>query len=256
MGVAVLVHTCDKYAFCWDGWEYYFNLFWDFNFPAKIYFANEQIDREFHLPTPVTQIKTGSGEFSDRLIYALNAIEEEHIFYLQEDAWLQQTIDLPMLYRVFCVLGMNCFRISQELVMDTELVPDPRDSTRIIPLEGVFLRKAKPPTNHLLSHMPSFWKRDFFLSCMVPGENPWDNETNGTFRLMGAKLVQFAVPPALKVCTIDPDKLKQDLGIYILWKPWFYCVCDRGELNSWGKMLTERMNSGRRCYNCPYVRQI
>lgn len=237
--VAVIVHTMDSYQFCWEGWEYYFNLFWDFDFPAPIYFANEEIDVKFNLPVAIKQLKTGKGEFSDRLMRALNAIPEQYVFYIQEDAWLQQTIDLFAIYDQFRSLDMNCFRICGESMIDTEIVKP------FQAIDGMYLRKLKPPTNFLVAHAPSFWKKDFFLTCMVPNENPWDAEMNGTMRLLGAKQLNkiHNNPIYAGHCVIDPVLASRDFKIYLLLKAWYYAVSDRGHFNQRGRKLLERMKN-------------
>jgi hypothetical protein len=38
-------------------------------------------------------------------------------------------------------------------------------------------------SKYLVSHQPSIWKKSFLLDCLKPGENPWQNEYEGTKRL-------------------------------------------------------------------------
>lgn len=243
--VAIIVHTCDKYKFCWEGWEYYFNRFWDFSFPAPIYFVNEEVD--VHFSFPIKQIKTGIGKFSDCLASALDQIPEKHIFYIQEDAWLQQTLDLKWIYDTFCQLDMNCLRICEEQIVKTEIVSQPQ----MYRIEGVMLRKLDLPTPFLISHLPGFWKKDFFASTLLPGQNPWECEEGATLRLQGGDKLPSDHREYSAFYSYDPDKLV-DFKIYVLWKLWYYSVCDRGTFNYWGHLLLERMNNVKRCCNCPY----
>jgi hypothetical protein len=76
-------------------------------------------------------------------------------------------------------------------------------------------------SNYLVSHHPSFWKKDFFIKCMCKGENPWVNEMNGTERIR-----------------------KYNPKIFTMLKPikWYYEVSRRGYLKRYGADVLRKYN--------------
>ena len=73
--IAVVVHACDRYALLYRGFEYFFKKHW----PAEVainnyYFLTEEADTD---STFFKNIKTGMGEWSDRLENALKKIPED-----------------------------------------------------------------------------------------------------------------------------------------------------------------------------------
>ena len=109
--ICYFVHTCDDYQQFWNGWHVSFQKFWPKELDWNVYFVNEEIDCPYD---DVTQIKTFKSKkewieetrevdsqgnplptkgsmkqfdhgWSDRLIMALDNIDEEYLLYVQED---------------------------------------------------------------------------------------------------------------------------------------------------------------------------
>jgi hypothetical protein len=236
--IAIVVQTCDKYSFCWPGWAYYFNLFWDFNFRAKIYFANEEKEINFQLKKPINQIKTGVYEFSNRLIKILDYIEEKNIFYIQEDAWIQQKIDINSIYDCFVKFNMNNLKVCSDnqlgYMKNLEIV---FDDNKPCVVDETFLRKIIGPENFLISHQAGFWKKEFLRSYLEPNENPWMNEINSTCRLLGGTLEKTNNPNYFAALKLNKNIDVSSLKIYTLPKSWYYGVCSRGYFNEKGLNL-------------------
>lgn len=195
----VVVHTCDKYEFLWEGWNHYFKKYWKSDIP--VYFMNEEKDVDF-----APQIKTGKGEWSDRLIKGLKSVPDEHIIYMQEDFWLQDTIDIETIIELFLQKDMNCLRIHESLLNTRYYSVEPTDVDN--------LYKFTNDSNYLVSHQFSIWNKEFFLSCLKPNESPWVNEKAGTKRIQGV-----------------------DNKIYGYNLHWYDAVCRKGKLTDRGKEL-------------------
>ena len=88
--LAIVVHTMDKYEFCWEGWYETFKRHWNFDLGIDIYFANEVKDVNFD---GIIQLKTDIGEWSDRLDRAFNMIPHKNVLYWQEDMWMLSELD-------------------------------------------------------------------------------------------------------------------------------------------------------------------
>jgi hypothetical protein len=207
--LAVIIHTCDDYIFCWDGWFHYFKKHWNFKLPFNIYFVNENSNIDFN---GIEQIKTGTGEWSDRLKIALKQIPEKNILYLQEDVWLQGPIDIEKYYNVFSSLSLDRLQLS------------PTDSTYTLfskfKIGDVVLQKFARRSNYLISHQPSLWKKSFLNDCLDKSESPWENEIDGTKRLR-----------------IN----SQNFSIYISIANWYTAVSRRGQLTKEGQRLEKNI---------------
>lgn len=172
--LCMIIHTCDKYEFCWYGWYEYFKLNWNHNIKLDIYFVNENKDVNYK---ELIQFKTGSGEWSDRLIYTLKNLNYKYIFYIQEDMWIQKSINLEYYYNEFLKYDMNALRF----------INNGFEKSLYKYEEGLFFDnqflKFDISNQYLHTHQPSIWKKDFFISCLEPNETPWKNEINGSIRL-------------------------------------------------------------------------
>src|SRR5476651_787877 len=88
--IALIVHACDRYQLLYQGFEYFFKRNWPFyEVDIKYYFLTEEADYQSDL---FTNIKTGKGEWSDRLLNGLNQIPQTYIIYFQEDMWLSRPV--------------------------------------------------------------------------------------------------------------------------------------------------------------------
>jgi hypothetical protein len=216
--LAILIHTCDKYQFAWEGWAYFFDSFWDFDFPAPIYFVNEEIDINFDLQKPIYQIKTGKGEFSTRLINALKKIEQKNVFYIQEDAWLFCKLNLNELYSNFKLLNMNNLR-----VCDDWLAVGSPNLLATIPdkiIHDYPLKQITHPDDFVFSHQPGFWKKEFLLKYLEPEEDPWKNEFLTSKRMINDY----------------PEDIGK-LNMFVLLKSWYHTTVSKGYFNQGGLTL-------------------
>lgn len=177
MNIAIIIHTCDKYNFCWEGWDKQFQQLWDFELGFDIFFVNEKRDISFN---NVKQLRTGKGEWSDRLLYALQNIKHKHIFYFQEDMWMVKRLNhLTQYYQDFIKHDMNY------LMFNVQLSQNRKDSffryDGLLDDKYLIINKEKSPW--LMFHQPAIWKKDFMMEQLQYNENPWVNEIEGTKRL-------------------------------------------------------------------------
>ena len=82
---AVVMHGCDRYLNLYPGFEFFFRKFWPTDIPVKLYLVTEEADYESAI---FETIKSGTGEWADRLSRSLSQIPEDYIIYFQEDFWL------------------------------------------------------------------------------------------------------------------------------------------------------------------------
>jgi len=210
--LAIVIHTMDKYEFCWDGWYKTFSKYWDFNLDIDIYFTNERKDVNY---PGIKQLKTDIGEFSDRLNRAFNMIPHNHVMYWQEDAWMLNKLnDIKQYYTDFVKYDMDylSFIISQ--------IYNPTGYFKYHKYQkhSGYLRFNVEKTPFVIFHQPTIWKKDFFLKYLQHSENPWDNEIEGTKR---AKI----------------DHQEKEINIYNVetLDMWYTGVSRKGKLSTWSQ---------------------
>jgi hypothetical protein len=179
--VAVVIHTFDKYDFLWEGWYYYFTKYWCFDLPFKIVFMNDSKTIRFS-NNKIEQVKTGEGEWSDRLIAGLDKLDQEYVLYMQEDFWLNE----PINYGKFLWLSKQIIDNKFNKLMLTSIsvsgLENDREKTNLCYLD-YHIYKIKNSERYLMSHQPTIWNKEFFRSCLDSNESPWNNEYAGSNRL-------------------------------------------------------------------------
>lgn len=173
---ALLVHACDRYSFLYEGFSYFFERFWDFNIPCTYYFATEEIDADIN---GFTNIKSGKGEWSDRLVKLLKQIPEKHIIYFQEDMWLDKAVDASFFESLFQYIVKNNW---QQVKLTSSDVYVTQPTAHVI--NGFTIAQLdNQASGYLMSHQVTIWDKDFLLAQLPKGEHPWRNERKGTKRL-------------------------------------------------------------------------
>jgi len=215
--LAIIVQTCDKYAFCWDGFFHFMNKQWDFDIDVPIYFCNEE--KDITLPKNYCQIKTGKNSFTKNLKFILESIKEENVFYLLEDFWPIAPMKKNMfeeLYAKFKKLNLAALQISnyttwyklnksEEKVLDQNILYFEKDS------DWRFNLQAR------------FWKKDILYSCL---KEPRISEE----KVSSAIVVEMEINEFIK---------EKDLNFALFHYFWYPIsgVAYRGNLTPFGKEL-------------------
>jgi len=159
--IPIVLHTCDSYKEFWNPWYYYTRK--HIKKPYKIYFLSEEEAPDF--VNDIIHIKTGKGEWGDRLLKGLAKISESYIYYMQEDFWPCNDIDLFTYTSYFTNYNMDCLRIS-----------DTSDLYTLEEIQKDVLYKFSQYSNYLMTHQFSLWNKNYFMKHILPTENPWRNE--------------------------------------------------------------------------------
>jgi hypothetical protein len=134
---------------------------------SKVYFLTEEKDIQFK-SDEIILIKTGKGEWGRRLITGLEQIEEEYIYYSQEDFWAKKLFNPTKYEDIFFKYNMNAFRITEKMHW-----------FNLDHVEGDLYR-FQQNSCYLMNHMFSLWDKNFFLKFLNPEDSPWDNEIEQT----------------------------------------------------------------------------
>jgi hypothetical protein len=174
--VALLVHACDRYEFLYKGFDYAFSQNWDFTIPCNYYFATEVKNTAVN---GFTNIKSGEGEWADRLITLLTNLEEEYVLYFQEDMWLSKPVNAKFFTALFEQAKKNNW---QQVKLHSSSVYKTKETANFI--EGFNIAELdNEASQFLMSHQVTLWRKDFLLAQLYKNEHPWRNERKGTQRL-------------------------------------------------------------------------
>jgi hypothetical protein len=168
--IPIVLHTIDSYSKFWDTWYFLFKKYCINHGP--IYFLSEEKEPSF--VKEINHIKTGYGEWGERLIRGLSQINSELIIYMQEDFWGKDKL----------ILNDTHLDLFYEFKMDQlhiKGIPPPNMISVSKVKDNLFRLTQNSQYTH--NHQFGILKKDKFLSNILPNENPWDNEINGTKRL-------------------------------------------------------------------------
>jgi hypothetical protein len=201
----IILHTCDAYQKYWDPWFYYFNKNVKTDYP--IYFLSETIEPKFK--DRVNIILSGKGPWSDRLMFGLNQIDGDYIFYTQEDFWgLNELILDGRYFELFKKYSMDALRIiPPSNLYSTTHIKDNNFSN---------LFKFNQKSGYLMTHQFSLWDKNFLMKFLPKSNNPQQNE-------------------------IEQSKVISNLDhkIYMIQSNWYDSTVRGGKLNPVGLKLYE-----------------
>jgi hypothetical protein len=175
--IALLVHSCDRYAFLYPGFAHFFQKHWDFSIPCNLYFATEEVSADID---GFTNLLSGKGQWTDRLRALLSKdIKEEYVLYLQEDMWLNKDVSASFFMQLFDQAIKHRW---QQVKLHSSEVYTTNPTENIIDGFNISLVDNKL-SGYLMSHQVTLWNKEFLLAQLPPDEHPWRNERKGTKRL-------------------------------------------------------------------------
>ena len=200
--IPVILHSMDSYSKFWNPWYHLFNLHCKNHGP--IIFLSEEKEPDF--VNDVTHIKTGEGEWGERLLIALEQIESEFVFYMQEDFWCIKDFELKD----------NILEMFEEYKMDQLHIKENINLIKTIKIKDNLLKFAQD-SEYTQNHQFGLWRKSKLKDNVLPNENPWENEINGSIRLN-----------------------KNPHNIYLLDYHWYISVCRRGQLMERGEKIIKK----------------
>jgi hypothetical protein len=200
--IPVILHSMDSYSRFWNPWYHLFNLHCKNHGP--IIFLSE--DKEPDFIDDITHIKTGEGEWGERLLRALKQIDSELVFYMQEDFWCVNDYELTdQLLEMFEKFGMDQLHIKE----NTPLISTKKITGNLYRFE----QKSEYTQNHQFG----LWRKNKLIENVLPNENPWENEVDGSKRLN-----------------------QKPHNVYLLDFHWYVSVCRKGQLMERGEKIIKK----------------
>lgn len=119
-------------------------------------------------------IQNGKIPYSECIMNSLEKLNTDYVLWFQDDYFLRKT-----LYK-------DEFEKYMNFVIDEKV--DRLGICKSTPLyqkdhvvDNIY--KMKQNSKYTISMQASIWKTDFFQSCLIKGESPWQFEVEGTKRL-------------------------------------------------------------------------
>lgn len=213
--IALFVSSCDKYESVWYPYFELIKIYWPAH-PKKIYLSTESKSYSIE-GLDITILNSGSViPWSQRLIEALNQVEEPFIIFSLEDFFFLDTIKQSKIDE--CLTWMmedNSIGVCRLSTVETVKGKNYKQSDFVV-----------CPKNHMwrVDAQIALWRKSFLLKVLHPMETPWQFEGFASRRSMNMeeKLLWFS--PA------DPNDIKQMIF------PYFNDVM-KGYNIAWGKWL-------------------
>lgn len=120
----------------------------------------------------VIEVKKKNYFWSDRILEAINRIEDEKFFLLTEDLFFKKTIDIFQIDEIinfFNKSNANCLYLSPTTSIG-------KKTSHPLFFEIPFW------AIHRVSLQLAIWKKSYLKKVLVNNETPWEFETNGTKR--------------------------------------------------------------------------
>lgn len=174
--VGLLVFSCDQYELLFEGFDFFFKKNWGQINDVECYFSTETLDLKIE---GYKSLKSGTGEWTNRLKRTLSQIEEDYVIFFQEDMWLNEPVSAVTLQKVIDYALENQTKLIKLHSTDAYSTEETNTS-----FDGFHLAKlVKEKSNYLLSHQVSIWDKAYFSSLLEDDENPWKNEVKGSQRM-------------------------------------------------------------------------
>jgi len=190
MKLSVLIGTCDLYSPLWESFQICFDRYWKFN--TQNLFIGETIrvpnytNTKFETILQGKTVSAGMNNWGERMRQGIEACEEDYIFFILEDYFLDYTYSEEQMNDWLDAMkkyDMNRIQISGPLtpqfdVSDTEV--------------GCPYNKYTLNSRYIISVQPSIWKKSFLLETLKSEYSPWDFEIKGSKLLIGTDHRTFA----------------------------------------------------------------
>jgi len=179
--VAIIVSSYDGFSDCWEPFLYGFKKYWPHcEFQAYLITNFKKSPDEGILKS--IQVGEDKG-WASNMKKAINSIEAEYIFYLQEDYWLNKKINRDELIDI----------IQEMIRYDWDyfrLIPSPLPDKNI---EGKNYGRTLPKSKYRICLQAAIWKKSLLNEILFENESGWDFELNSELRVRDKLISSFCV---------------------------------------------------------------
>lgn len=179
----VFVLTCDSYSKAVLPFSYLFNNYFSSN--QEVIVAGYEkfpsgLPENFILHSIGKQADYPLSKWSDGLIKLLDDFKDEVFLLFFEDMWITEPVHLKETFMLYDYM----MQFKYVIKMDT--FTERRYSGGVKPYGmcgHIPLVKSDPNSQYHVSFMVGMWNRENLLKVLIPNEDPWQTELDGTSRL-------------------------------------------------------------------------
>jgi hypothetical protein len=179
MSIALLVHAGDSNAWAWPHFLRHFAKWWDADCGIPVYFASEEVPVDH--PRTIN-LKIGFRPWGGFIQKALLKIPEDHILFMHSDYFFIDQIDYSLLNTLHNLAHSKDIRIlkccGSWMGFENPMFPPTQEN-----MDGVEMWRYNNKSDYLTSQQESIWEKQTLYDSILPSEQPWSAETNGSNRL-------------------------------------------------------------------------
>lgn len=178
--LTILVNSSDGFDDCWEPFFILFSKYWE-NCDLNIVLNTEKktyinLNKKLNIKSSKVGANNTKFTWSECLIEALKKIETPFVLYFQEDYFIEDKIDVNLIYEFVEKMEKN--KIIKNIgLTDIGSFP-PFDS--YIPDNRLWI--VSNTSKYRISTQAALWNKDTLLSYLIPEESGWMFELFGTKR--------------------------------------------------------------------------
>lgn len=179
----IFVLTCDSYSKAVLPFSYLFNRY--FSDKQEVIVAGygkfpKELPSNFKIHSIGKQEDYPLSKWSDGLIKLLHDFTDEVAMYFLEDYWITEPVHLREVNMLYDYMLQFKYVIKMDLNTDRRYAGG---ATSYGMVGHIPLVKSDYKSQYHFSLMNGLWNRENILKILIPNEDPWQSELEGTSRL-------------------------------------------------------------------------
>lgn len=200
--IPLYVLTNDRHLWLLSGFARQFNQYW--GEVQRVNVVGYAEPDPFNIPLPRNFSFTSLGaqrpanEWSTGLLEMLRRIDEPYFLFMLEDYWLTRAPELARIsdaYDYMKEFGYRILRVDLSGDRAQHLTARTYADWR-----GTRLVQTPAETPYQISFQAAIWNRDLLLDILMPGENPWQAEIEGSKRFAAGAHPNYLVLGTKPAC--------------------------------------------------------
>jgi hypothetical protein len=200
---AILVLSCDKYSDLWKPFFSQFHKQWP-TCPYTVYLGSNTVG--IHDPSVVSLLSKTKRDWSTDLLAILQQIQEEYIFIWLEDLFPIEKIDEELFIHSFQFIKT---KRGNHIHIAPRILPD-----RIC--EDTMFGSYEKGVPYRVT-VPGFWNTQYLRQLLLPGEDPWKFEIQGSYRSSYSDGFYTVNSPIFQfIRVVDKGKIRREAYTYCI----------------------------------------
>lgn len=182
----IYVMTSDGYMNALKAFGWLLNKYWRPNPEVVVVgyrFPDFDLPRNFSFLSLGDQKDYPLNKWSDGLIKLLNQIDDSHFVLMLEDYYISRPVNVQAVHMLYDYMLQFRNVLKMDLYSDRLYAGGMTDYNHCGYLDLV---RSDPASQYHMSLMAGLWNRELMLRFLIPGENPWQVELEGTPRVARA----------------------------------------------------------------------